>query len=101
MSLFFAVKPTFAPGSLVDYTVIEGETKNLSLLAKGNPPEIQYSWEYPDSVAQSRVKASKHVFILDRAERTDAGNYSVTAINSYGDFKTTVAVKLDVLFPPS
>ena len=31
--------------------VVEGETKNISVNAEGNPPQIQYSWSFPEMAA--------------------------------------------------
>ena len=38
---------------------------------------------------------------LRGARRTDSGEFTVTARNSYGDFATTVTVELDVRYPPA
>lgn len=96
-----AVKPQFEPESLGIYTVVEGESKNISLRAVGNPPEIDYSWSVPESVSSSdRVKKRKHLLTLHDARRSDAGSFDVVASNSYGDFKTRVSVQLDVRYPP-
>ncbi len=111
----FAVKPMFSESSLGTYTVVEGQTREISLQAVGNPPEIEYTWSLPSSVAvevaaaaaeatdadSSRVsRRGAYTIVVNRARRTDAGNYTVTAANSYGDFSTTVSVELDVLYPP-
>ena len=38
--------------------MVEGESREISLRAVGNPPEIKYSWETPEGVRQEdgRVK---------------------------------------------
>ncbi len=94
----------FSPSSLHTYTVLEGETAELSLKAVGNPPQIKYFWKFPPGLSTNddseRVEKKLHQLVIRDARRTDAGNYSVTAVNSYGDFKTNVSVRLDVLYPP-
>jgi hypothetical protein len=99
--LLLSVKPYFLPESLGHYTVIEGDTKNLSLKAFGNPPQIDYSWSYPEDVAAERVIKRQHLLTIADAKRSDAGNYTVTARNSYGDFASTVTVLVDVRYPPA
>ena len=60
-SFYFSVKPRFNINGtfLVDTTedsetkfvrvvVVEGDTKNISVNAEGNPPQIQYSWAFPE-----------------------------------------------------
>lgn len=83
------------------YTVVEGDSKNISLNAVANPPEISYKWIFPAAAADgNRVVQRKSLLTVVKADREDAGNYTVTASNSYGDFNTTVSVLLDVLYPP-
>ena len=105
--LLISDKPYFRPESLGRYTVVEGEAKNISLRAMGNPPQIDYSWTFPPGVQSSgsggedRVVQRGHLLTLRDAWRTDSGEYTVTARNSYGDFATTVTVELDVRYPPA
>jgi hypothetical protein len=33
----------------VRIVVVEGETKNISVHAEGNPPQIHYSWTFPET----------------------------------------------------
>ncbi len=97
-----SVKPYFPPESLGTYTVIEGEPKNISLRAFANPPEIDYMWKYPVGVTRSpRLVQHKHLLTIAEAKRTDSGEYTVTARNSYGDFATSVSFELDVTYPPA
>ena len=100
--------------------MIEGETRNITLEAYGNPPQIQYAWSYPSTVTGSckdgsiikaqkyrgkvdacRIKASGSILTIKNSERTDSGDYSVQAWNAHGDFSTSVTVHLDVLYPPT
>ncbi len=37
---------------------------------------------------------------MTEVRRSDAGNYTLTAANSYGDFRSEVNFHLDVLYPP-
>ena len=73
----------------------------------GNPPQIDYSWTFPEGVHSSsgpedgRVMQRGPLLTLREARRTDSGEYTVTARNSYGDFATTVTVELDVRYPPA
>ena len=101
------------------FTVIEGDTRNISLEAYGNPPQIHYAWSYPSTVTDAckdernikntkyhgkespcRIKASSSVLTIRNAKRTDTGDYSVQASNAHGDFNTLVTVRLNVLYPP-
>lgn len=97
---FLPVKPHFPVHQLTDQVVIAGDSKNISLEAVGNPPEIDYDWKIPDLARPGHVAINKHVITIYEASRAEAGHYEVTASNSYGDFKTTVAVELQVLYPP-
>ncbi len=99
----FLVKPMFSQESLGTYTVVEGEPRTISLKAVGNPPEISYSWTIPELARPDlggRIAQRGHKMVLESTRRTDSGNYTVTAGNSYGDFRTTANVYLDVLYPP-
>ena len=100
------------------FTVIEGESKNITLEAFGNPPQIHYAWSYPSTVTQEackdekkhniikgrngpcRIKASSSVLTIRNAKRTDSGDYSVQASNAHGDFNTLATIHLNVLYPP-
>ena len=123
--LSISVKPQFTNHSLIRsekglFTVIEGETRNITLEAYGNPPQIHYAWSYPSTVTDAckdegrtknpkyqgkgnpcRIKASSSVLTIRNAKRTDSGDYSVQASNAHGDFNTLVVVHLDVLYPPT
>ena len=100
--------------------MIEGETRNITLEAYGNPPQIQYAWSYPSTVTDvckdgskikntkylgkgntCRIKASSSILTIKNAKRTDSGDYAVQAWNAHGDFSTSVTVRLDVLYPPT
>ena len=98
--LDFSVKPYFSSNQLLDQVVVAGATKNIRLKAIGNPPEIEYSWKLPPAARRSHVQIRNHVITIFEASKAEAGRYEVSAANSYGDFKTTVAVSLQVLFPP-
>ena len=107
----------FNPASLGTYTVVEGEARNVSLRAVANPPEIEYNWSFPPSVVvatsastgyserggylSGRVRQFKDTVTFTEARRSDSGTYTVTASNSYGDFRTTVSINLDVHYPPT
>ena len=98
--------------------MIEGESKNITLEAFGNPPQIHYAWSYPSSVTQEackdekkhniikgrngpcRIKASSSVLTIRNAKRTDSGDYSVQASNAHGDFNSLATIHLNVLYPP-
>ena len=62
----------------------------------GTPP-FDYTWtDHQGNVILSEpgLNAPSTVSNLE------AGTYQVTATNSYGDFRTTVGIALQVLFPP-
>ena len=119
------VKPQFTNKSLTGpggnrgvFTMIEGESKNITLEAFGNPPQIHYAWSYPSSVTQEackdekkhniikgrngpcRIKASSSVLRIRNAKRSDSGDFSVQASNAHGDFNTLATIHLNVLYPP-
>ena len=122
-----SVKPQFINKSLIGssggnraiFTVIEGESKNITLEAFGNPPQIHYAWSYPSTVSQEackdekkhninkgrngpcRIKASSSVLTIRDAKRSDSGDYKVHASNAHGDFNTLATIHLNVLYPPT
>ncbi len=103
----FAVKPRFTSGKLSNtFVVTEGETRNVSMKAEGNPPQISYKWGFPpEAVARSpsfydRIHTSGPLLWLSNTQRTDRGNYTVLAWNGHGNFNTTASIFIDVLYPP-
>ena len=82
------------------FTVIEGETLNISLKTSGNPPQIKYKWKLPSTSSTHRVRTEGPKLILKNAQRMDRGNYSILAWNGHGNFNTTLHVFVDVRFPP-
>ena len=93
------VKPHFNKTEKV-FTVIEGETLNISLKTSGNPPQIKYKWKLPSTSSTHRVRTEGPKLILKNAQRMDRGNYSILAWNGHGNFNTTLHVFVDVRFPP-
>ena len=109
LHVLFPDKPYFAAGSLQEFTVMEGQTKNMTLHASANPPQIHYSWTFPNrrpltafegSHFHPRISTNDNVMTVARAQRADAGNYTVSAWNSHGDFNSSIVVRLRVLYPP-
>lgn len=88
------------------FKVIQGETINITLEAKANPPQVSYSWTFPEVVAESseniksRISAQNSVLIINNAQKEDAGTYAIIAWNGHGNFNTTASFYLDVLHPP-
>ena len=94
-------KPRFDPSkSNSTYTVIEGETLNISLNASGNPPQIKYKWRLPQMASKTRVSTEGSDLLLMNAQRSERGNYSILAWNGHGNFNTSFHVYIDVLYPP-
>ena len=98
--------------------MIEGETRNITLEAYGNPPQIHYAWSLPPNITDAckdetqikiksknsqscRIKVSSSMLTIRNAKRTDSGEFSVQASNAHGDFNTMVTVHVDVLYPPT
>jgi len=83
------------------YTVAEGKSAVIDLPAEGNPPEIDYAWTLPrNEGATSNVVQRKHALHITSASRAHDGNYTVVAVNSYGDFRSQATVRLDVWYAP-
>ncbi len=80
--------------------MVEGESTQVSLKARGNPPEMEYSWATA-AVDPAHIATAGHTLTIESAKRSHAGNYSVTATNSYGDFSTTISFHIEVLYPPT
>ena len=97
--------------------MIEGETRNITLEAYGNPPQIHYAWSLPPNITDAckdvtqmkiktkhspcRIKVSSSMLTIRNAKRTDSGEFSVQASNAHGDFNTMVTVHVVVLYPPT
>ena len=84
------------------YTVVEGQSLNVTLNATGNPPQIEYKWNFPPKASASnlRIRAEGPQLIITNAQRSDRGNYTILAWNGHGNFNTTVVIFIDVLYAP-
>ena len=100
IAIYVTVKPRFDSAKKSSYTVIEGETLNISLKASGNPPQIKYKWRLPLTASKVRAHTEGSELLLTNSQRMDRGNYSILAWNGHGNFNTTLHVFIDVLFPP-
>ena len=97
----FTVKPWFAEKKL-SYTVVEGQSLNVSLNATGNPPQIEFKWNLPPKTSgtSNRIHVEGPQMIITKAKRSDRGNYTVLAWNGHGNFNTTVVIFIDVQYAP-
>ena len=95
-----AVKPRFFTEYLKSYSVIEGESLNLTMNATGNPPQIHYKWILPQSANPAKIRTEGPFISIKDAGRQDRGNYTILAWNGHGNFNTTVTIYIDVLYPP-
>ena len=66
---FFSVKPRFHSKYLKSYTVVEGESLNITLNATGNPPQIKYKWSYPSMVNKAKIHTDRYQLTLTNAQR--------------------------------
>jgi hypothetical protein len=68
---------------LLRVVVVEGETKNISVNAEGNPPQIQYLWSFPDSAASATndFKRRVQVSISSSFYTSNFVNYNRTKIS--------------------
>ena len=100
IKLHLTDKPRFDPKKKSSFTVIEGETLNISLKASGNPPQIKYKWRLPKTASKARAHTDGPELLLTNAQRMDRGNYSILAWNGHGNFNTSFEIYIDVLFAP-
>ena len=86
------------------YTVVEGQSLNVTLNATGNPPQIEFKWNFPAKTPASSIANRIHVdgaqLIITNAQRSDRGNYTILASNGHGNFNTTVVIFIDVQYAP-
>ena len=100
--LCFIDGPKFLDETLGTFTLIEGETKNISLKAIGNPSIIKYDWTFPPGVSEGdHITTYKSTLNLNKVTRNEAGIYKITASNSYGNFTSSEVIQLDIHYPPS
>ena len=97
---FLTVKPRFQSKYLKSYTVVEGESLNITLNATGNPPQIEYKWSFPMVANKAKIHTEASKLTLAKTQRSERGNYTILAWNGHGDFNTTVTLFVDVLFAP-
>jgi len=109
--MFFRVdKPYFPLTVAATVDVVEHQSVAINIVAVGNPPHIEYTW-YRDNVAllpargrraadvvTPRFWQSGAVLNMTRAERSDAGNYTVEARNSEGSRGHTVNVNVQCMY---
>ncbi|XP_040567753.1 nephrin isoform X1 [Lepeophtheirus salmonis] len=94
--------PKFDSNIQETYSMVEGETRNISLSAVGNPSEIKYVWDFPsNNFNRSRFIIDGPFLIIQNANRRDAGRYRISASNSYGNFTTSKSVMVNVQYAPS